>query len=71
MYSNKHNLAPRIGIAKNLPRAGIVFHAAYGIFYTPVDENTWCNERHNVPYVFPETQQADNFTPPRPCLPAE
>jgi hypothetical protein len=64
MYSNKHNLAPRIGIAKNLPRAGIVFHAAYGIFYTPVDENTWCNERHNVPYVFPETQQADNFTPP-------
>ncbi|MGB6200518.1 MAG: hypothetical protein WBF35_13315, partial [Candidatus Acidiferrales bacterium] len=25
--------------------------------------NTWCNERHNVPYVFPETQQADNFTP--------
>jgi hypothetical protein len=64
MYSNKHNFAPRIGIAKNLPRAGIVFHAAYGIFYTPVDENTWCNERHNVPYVFPETQQADNFTPP-------
>ncbi len=64
MYSNKHNLAPRIGIAKNLPRAGLVFRAAYGIFYTPVDENTWCNQRHNVPYVFPETQQADNFTPP-------
>jgi hypothetical protein len=64
MYSNKHNVAPRIGIAKNLPRMGIVFHAAYGIFYTPVDQNTWCNERHNVPYVFPETQQADNFTPP-------
>jgi len=64
MYSNKHNFAPRIGIAKNLPRAGLVFRAAYGIFYTPVDENTWCNQRHNVPYVFPETQQADNFTPP-------
>ena len=64
MYSNKHNFAPRIGIAKNLPRHGIVFRAAYGIFYTPVDENTWCNQRHNVPYVFPETQQADNFTPP-------
>jgi hypothetical protein len=29
-----------------------------------VDLNTWCNQRHNVPYVFPETQQADNFTPP-------
>ncbi len=25
--------------------------------------NTWCNMRHNVPYVFPETQQSDNFTP--------
>jgi len=64
MYSNKHNFAPRIGIAKNLPRSGVVFRAAYGIFFTPVDENTWCNQRHNVPYVFPETQQADNFTPP-------
>ena len=64
MYANKHNLAPRIGIAKNLPRYGIVLHGAYGIFYTPVDQNTWCNQRHNVPYVFPETQQADNFTPP-------
>jgi|GEM_PF-3233711 len=64
MYSNKHNFAPRIGIAKNLPRAGLVFRAAYAIFFTPVDENTWCNQRHNVPYVFPETQQAENFTPP-------
>jgi hypothetical protein len=64
LYSNKHNFAPRIGIAKNLPGAGLVFRAAYGIFFTPVDENTWCNQRHNVPYVFPETQQADNFTPP-------
>jgi len=64
MYANKHDFAPRLGIAKNLPNAGLVFHAAYGIFYTPVDLNTWCNQRHNVPYVFPETQQADNFTPP-------
>ncbi len=64
MFANKHNFAPRIGIAKNLPGAGLVFHAAYGIFFTPVDLNTWCNQRHNVPYVFPETQQADNFTPP-------
>jgi hypothetical protein len=64
MYANKHNFAPRIGIAKSLPREQLVLHAAYGIFYTPVDLNTWCNQRHNVPYVFPETQQADNFTPP-------
>src|SRR5215472_1837245 len=64
MYSNKHNLAPRFGIAKNLPHFGLVLRAGYGIFFTPVDQNTWCNQRHNVPYVFPETQQADNFTPP-------
>src|SRR6266478_1482156 len=64
MYANKHNFAPRLGIAKNLPGVGPVFHAAYGIFFTPVDLNTWCNQRHNVPFVFPETQQADNFTPP-------
>ena len=64
MYANKKDFAPRIGLAKNLPGMGIVIHAAYGMFYTPVDQNTWCNQRHNVPYVFPETQQADNFTPP-------
>src|SRR5467141_1591801 len=64
MYANKHNFAPRVGIAKNLPSKGLVLHAAYGVFFTPVDLNTWCNQRHNVPYVFPETQQADNFTPP-------
>ena len=64
MYANKHNFAPRFGIAKNLPHLGLVLHGGYGIFFTPVDLNTWCNQRHNVPYVFPETQQADNFTPP-------
>jgi hypothetical protein len=64
MFANQRNFAPRVGIAKNLPNRGLVLHAAYGIFYTPVDQNTWCNQRHNVPFVFPETQQADNFTPP-------
>jgi len=64
MYANKRNFAPRFGIAKNLPGQGLVLRGAYGIFFTPVDLNTWCNQRHNVPYVFPETQQADNFTPP-------
>ena len=61
--SNKLNFAPRAGISQNIPRLGLVFHAAFGIFFTPVDMNTWCNQRHNVPYVFPETQQSDNFTP--------
>ncbi len=64
MYANKLNFAPRLGVAQYVPRWGLVFHAAYGIFFTPVDQNTWCNQRHNVPFVFPETQQADNFTPP-------
>ncbi len=62
--SNKLNFAPRFGVSQNIPGLGVVLHGAYGIFYTPVDMNTWCNQRHNVPYVFPETQQADNFTPP-------
>jgi hypothetical protein len=64
LFSNKHNFAPRLGIARNFPKYGIVLHTSYGVFFTPVDMNTWCNQRHNVPYVFPETQQADNFTPP-------
>jgi len=63
MYPNTHNIAPRIGLSQSLTH-GFVYHTAFGIFYTPVDMNTWCNQRHNVPYVFPETQQADNFTAP-------
>jgi hypothetical protein len=63
LYSNKLNFAPRFGISHNITRLGLVLHGAFGIFYTPVDMNTWCNQRHNVPYVFPETQQSDNFTP--------
>jgi len=62
-YSNKLKFAPRLGISHNLHQHGLVLHAAFGIFFTPVDMNTWCNQRHNVPYVFPETQQSDNFTP--------
>lgn len=57
------DFAPRLGIAQSVPRMGLVMHAAYGIFFTPVDMNTWCNQRHNVPYVFSETAQSDNFTP--------
>jgi hypothetical protein len=61
--ANKLNFAPRFGFSHHLPSLGIVVHGAFGIFFTPVDMNTWCNQRHNVPYVFPETQQSDNFTP--------
>jgi hypothetical protein len=63
MYANHTNFAPRLGVAQNFPRLGVVAHIAYGIFYTPVDMNTWCNQRHNVPYVFPETAQSDPYIP--------
>jgi hypothetical protein len=63
MYANHTNFAPRLGLAQSMPRIGVVAHIAYGIFYTPVDMNTWCNQRHNVPYVFPETAQSDPYIP--------
>lgn len=63
MYPNKLRFAPRLGLAHHFDQGGVVFRAAYGLFYTPVDLNTWCNQLHNVPLVFPITQQSDNFTP--------
>src|SRR5947207_2610100 len=60
---NKLKFAPRFGFSHHLTGLDIVVHGAFGIFFTPVDMNTWCNQLHNVPYVFPETQQSDNFTP--------
>jgi hypothetical protein len=63
MYANHTNFAPRLGLAQSFPKLGVVGHIAYGIFYTPVDMNTWCNQRHNVPYVFPETSQSDPYIP--------
>lgn len=63
MYANKKRFAPRLGIAHHLPSSGLVLRAAYGIFYTPVNMNTWCNQLHNVPLVFPETNQSNNFIP--------
>ncbi|MEI9970388.1 MAG: hypothetical protein WDM87_17895 [Terracidiphilus sp.] len=63
MYANRLRFAPRLGLAQSLPRLGIVAHIAYGIFYTPVDMNTWCNQRHNEPLVFPQTSQSDPYIP--------
>jgi hypothetical protein len=62
-YPNYSNFAPRIGIAQQIRRLGLVVRAGFGMFYTPVDMNTWCNQRHNPPYVFSETLQSDNYTP--------
>ena len=61
LYPNKFRFAPRFGISHHLPSAGLVVRAAYGIFYTPVDMNNWCNQVHDVPRIFPETNQSDNF----------
>ncbi len=63
MYPNKLDFAPRFGLTHEFANTGIVWRMGYGIFYTPVDLNTWCNQLHNVPLVFPETKQSDNFTP--------
>ena len=63
MYTNKLRFAPRAGIAHHFEQTGLVFRAGYGIFYTPIDMNTWCNELHNVPVLFPITKQSNNFTP--------
>jgi hypothetical protein len=63
MYANHLRFAPRLGLAQNLPHLGLVAHVAYGIFYTPVDMNTWCNQRHNEPLIFPQTSQSDPYIP--------
>ncbi len=63
MYANRLRFAPRLGLAQSIPHLGIVAHMAYGLFYTPVDMNTWCNQRHNIPYVFPQTSQSDPYIP--------
>jgi len=63
LYPNKLNFAPRVGLTHQFGNSGVVWRMSYGIFYTPVDMNTWCNQLHNVPLVFPETNQSDNFIP--------
>ncbi len=63
MYPNYWNLAPRVGFAHVVQgRFGFVVRGAYGLFFTPIDMNTFCNQRHVPPLVFAETDQSDNFT---------
>jgi hypothetical protein len=64
LYTRKLNFAPRVGVTHSFQgKFPFVMRASYGLFYTPVDMNTWCNQRHNVPFIFPQTQQSDNYTP--------
>ncbi len=62
--ANPHNFAPRVGFARQVRgRMNFVVRGAYGIFFTPMDMNTFCNQRHVPPLVFAETDQSDNFIP--------
>ena len=60
---DKNNFAPRVGFAYSPWNQRFVVRGGFGIFFGQGDMNTWCNQVHNVPVVFPETQQSDNFTP--------
>lgn len=62
LYANKYNFAPRLGFTHAMDW-GVVLRGSFGVFFTPVDMNTWCNQRHNPPLVFQESDQSDNFTP--------
>ena len=63
-YTPKARFAPRLGMTHAFQgRFPFVMRASYGIFFTPIDMSTWCNQRHNVPFVFPLTQQSDPYTP--------
>ena len=62
-YTDKNNLAPRLGIAWAPGAARNVFRAGAGIFYSYPDMNLWCNQVHNVPLVFPEILVNNAATP--------
>lgn len=62
-FADRNNFAPRIGLSYAPVGSRTVLRAAFGIFYAPIDMNTWCNQVHDVPLVFPETLQSDNFIP--------
>ena len=64
LYTPKLKFAPRVGLTHAFQgKFPFVMRASYGIFFTPIDMNTWCNQRHNVPFEFPITQQSDPYTP--------
>ena len=62
-FADKNNLAPRVGVAFAPGSGKNVLRAGYGIFYSYSDMNLWCNQVHNVPLVFPQIIQSNNFIP--------
>jgi hypothetical protein len=62
-FADKNNLAPRLGVAFSPGSGKNVLRAGYGTFYSYSDMNLWCNQVHNVPLVFPQIIQSNNFIP--------
>jgi hypothetical protein len=62
-FTDRNNFALRLGLAYAPGQGKTVFRTGYGIFYSYPDMNLWCNQVHNVPLVFPEAVQSDNFIP--------
>ena len=62
-FADKNNLAPRVGLAFTPGGGRNVLRAGWGIFYSYSDMNLWCNQVHNVPLVFPQIIQSNNFVP--------
>ena len=62
-FADKNNFAPRVGVAFTPGAGKNVLRAGWGIFYSYSDMNLWCNQVHNVPLVFPQIIQSNNFVP--------
>ncbi len=62
-FADENNVAPRLGLSWAPADGRNVVRAGYGIFYSYPDMNLWCNQVHNVPLVFPQVIQSNNFIP--------
>jgi hypothetical protein len=62
-FADKNNIAPRLGVAWTPGSGRHAVRAGYGIFYSYPDMNLWCNQVHNVPLVFAQVMQSNNFVP--------
>ena len=62
-FADNNNLAPRLGLAFTPGAGRTVLRGGAGIFYSYSDMNLWCNQVHNVPLVFPQIIQSNNFVP--------
>ena len=63
VYTDRNNVAPRVGMAWTPGEGKAVVRAGAGVFYAYPDMNLWCNQVHNVPLVFPEIQSNNLATP--------